>query len=115
MKLLFCEWCQDVFKLKLEEMRSCDCGRVKGRYINNSEAEVSFNAISIGIGNGSLISAIADMKALKEHSNDKASREEYYSKFGGAKIEYAWVRPNTGPGNPHTKLIEPIHLTGDFA
>ena len=62
MKLLFCEYCHDVFKLGSDQLRSCECGRVKGRYINDREAEVSPGAISLVISNKSLEQAIADMR-----------------------------------------------------
>lgn len=103
MKLLFCENCSDVFKLKLDEMRYCACGKVYGRYVTNSEAEVSANAISLAIGNGSLYASIQDMKEHLANSKGKAERHEYYQ-GGNGSIEYAWVRPNSGPGNPHTKV-----------
>lgn len=104
MKLLFCLNCNDVFKLTLGKMRSCECGKVKGRYIDNSNAEVSENAISLAIGNGSLVNAIAEMMHHKKETKNMAEREEYYQE-GYGKIDYAWVRPNDGLGNPHCKII----------
>lgn len=105
MKLLLCEDCWDVFKLTRGEMRKCKCGKVKGRYLDNVTAEVSPNAVSIAIGNGSLEQAIEDAYRNLRHSNGEAERKSYYEP-GKGKIEYAWVRPNSGPGNPHTRLIE---------
>lgn len=98
MKLALCEKCWDVFKLA-KEMRQCKCGEVKGRYIDNMYAEVSENAVSIAIGNGSLENAIRDAR------NFKGNREDYY-KDGNGRISHAWVRPNSGEGNPHTKIIQ---------
>lgn len=97
-----CPRCGDVFQLRIQKMRKCECGFVKGRYLNNSEAEVSKDAISIAIGNGSIALSIALMEHLKRTTNNLAERGEYILKSG---IEYAWVRPNEGPGNPHTKII----------
>lgn len=105
MKLLFCQECWDVFKLDVGPIRTCKCGKVKGRYINNSEAEVTDNAISLAIGNGSLEMAIYNMQVHKEMTDNKASRGEYYE-TGKGKIEFAWVRPNSGPGNPHTRIMK---------
>lgn len=104
MKLLLCEHCWDIFKLDYD-MRKCKCGKIKGRYINNSQAEVSKNAISVALGNGSLEHSIIDMRKHYEDSKGNAGRHEYYQENQG-KIEYAWVRPNSGYGNPHTKEIE---------
>lgn len=102
MKLLLCPECSDVFKLDFE-MRKCKCGKIKGRYIDNVLAEVSKEAISIAIGNGSVEQAWRNMILLKDKSKNKANRSDYINK---AKIEYAWVRPNDGAGNPHTKIIK---------
>lgn len=100
MKLLLCENCWDVFKLKLGEMRTCECGRVKGQYVNNIEAEVSENAVSLAIGNGSLQDSIQMMRRARDQKLDR----EQYIEVG--KIRYAWVRPNEGPGNPHCTVIK---------
>lgn len=105
MKLLYCTNCDDVFKLKLDEMRYCECKKVFGRYINNVEAEVSEDAISLAIGNGSLMLSISEMMHTRKVTNDQAPRGQYYIK-GSGKIEYAWVRPNEGVGNPHCKVIK---------
>ena len=107
MKLLFCYDCHDVFKLDAEE-RSCKCGKVTGRYIDNQYAETNGKGISLAIGNGSLMTAIHSMFVTKnheEHSFDDVdyNRNTYIEK---CKIEYAWVRPNDGIGNPHTRVIK---------
>lgn len=105
MKLLLCEHCHDIFKPGLGTFRSCQCGRVSGRYINDKEAEVSAATISIGIDGHSLAQAIADMKRHRDQTGNTASEQDYYKPGNGA-INYVWVRPNTGPGNPHTRIIE---------
>jgi hypothetical protein len=99
MKLLFCERCADVFKLGFE-LKSCDCGHVKGKYINNTYAVTNGNGINLAIGNGSLMNAIADMQKI-DPSDPKIDRHTY---IDGAKIEYAWCRPNDGFGNPHSRV-----------
>jgi len=86
-------------------MRQCSCGDIKGRYLDNTFSEVSQNAVSLAIGNGSLFDAVADMRAYQSKTSDTAEREEYYQK-GKGLISHAWVRPNTGLGNPHCKIIE---------
>lgn len=102
MKLVKCPHCADGFFLHLQ-MRSCLCGRTKGRYLNDEQAEVSEGAISIAIGNGSLETAVQDMRQLERNSAGLAHRDQYIEH---ARIWYAWVRPNSGNGNPHTRIIK---------
>src|SRR2546421_6052563 len=104
MKLLYCENCEDIFKPGFNELRTCECGRVKGRYINDGEAEVSPEAVSIAISNVSLLEAVEDMRRHQAETNDQAGRHDYYQWQNGL-ISYVWVRPNSGPGNPRTRLI----------
>lgn len=103
MKLIFCRKCKDVIKLTRKESRECNCGAVRGRYLNRSDAAVSRNAVSIAIGNGSLQKAIARMEKLRGKSKNTATRDDYKKL---ARISRAWVRPNDGPGNPHTELTK---------
>ena len=105
MKLLYCEHCHDLFRIGYDSLRSCECGRVMGQYINDEEAEVSPGAVSIVIGNRSLAQAIEDMRRLQAETGDTAEYEEY-RRHGFGAIDHAWVRPNTSPGNPRTRLIE---------
>ena len=57
MKLIFCPDCQDVFKLA-KILRSCECGKCSGKYINNLEA-IHNNGIPLGFNNQSLGMACA--------------------------------------------------------
>jgi hypothetical protein len=104
MKLLFCEYCQDMFKLGSGQLRSCECGCVKGRYINDREAEVSPEAVSIAISNVALEQAIEDMRWHQILTGDQAGHDDYRRAHQG-RIEDVWVRPNSGPGNPRTRLL----------
>ena len=105
MKLLFCEFCGDGFFLRRGPIRSCECGRVKGHYIDDLYAEVTQCGVSIAIGNGSLLKAIHEMRT-SNLTADERDRKEACDMVG--HIRYAWVRPNTGSANPHTRLIEDI-------
>lgn len=98
MKLLYCITCEDVFKLD-KDLRSCRCGIVKGRYIDNITAETNGKGISLAIGNGSLQNAITDMLAQIGNGN-----RESFLEVGKGRISHAWVRPNQGEGNPHTVI-----------
>jgi len=55
-KLLLCKTCGDVFNLQLHT-KSCGCGLVSGKYIDNLYAEYS-NGIPIGFNNPSLAKAL---------------------------------------------------------
>lgn len=58
MKLIYCPYCQDLFKLIREEKRYCKCKKCYGRYKDNLNAEVNSEAISIGFNNGSFVAAL---------------------------------------------------------
>ena len=58
MKILFCPYCNDVVAPIPGEMRSCYCGRTKGRYIDKINVETTSTAIPIGIDNRSLLEGI---------------------------------------------------------
>ena len=99
MKLIVCLECADVFQLRVSDMRYCDCGACSGMYnADRTTAVVSGPAISLAIGNGSLINAIYK---LKQSGMDK-DRDWYIDE---CKVTHCWVRPNSGPGNPHTTEI----------
>lgn len=52
MKLIFCPFCHDLFRLWDDQERSCRCGCVKGRYLEDGKtAEITDGAIPIGIDN----------------------------------------------------------------
>lgn len=57
MKLLFCPDCQDVFKLT-KKVKTCECGRCKGKYIDNINA-IYNDGIPLGFNNTTLGMAIA--------------------------------------------------------
>ncbi len=98
MKLLFCTKCHDVFKLPMKEFKTCECGACKGRYTDNIKSEVSGPCLSLAIGNGSLVNAMRRLVIL----GNKEDRHKYIEECRLV----AWVRPNEGPGNPHSKVIK---------
>ncbi len=96
MKLLFCPYCHDLFRLQ-RLVRSCECGRVSGRYINRTEAVVNGEGFSVAISNGSL-----EDQCYRAQEDQTTGRAE-------AQIKYAilcWARPNQGPANPHTRVVD---------
>jgi hypothetical protein len=101
MKVLYCEKCHDLFKLTRKEFRECKCGRVKGKYRTKKYAEVSNSAVSIKIPNGSIKKAIGRMKRLKQEKPKSKDKD-----YRGYSAIPAWVRPNNGPGNPHTEPLK---------
>ncbi len=96
MKLMFCPSCFDVFKLVIAEPRSCICGAVRGQLVDNEFARTNGQGVSVVIGNGSLIQAIAKLSALKQEKDNK-----FYQKQASV---LCWVRPSSGPGNPRTRI-----------
>lgn len=58
MKLLFCDKCLDIIKLT-KIIKSCKCGKTKGKYIDSLRAVYSGDhAIPIGIDNYDFIKAL---------------------------------------------------------
>ena len=94
MKLLFCPICYDVFKLTMKT-RKCECGRCEGHYINDLHATVNGNGYSLAIDNWTLSSAVLNLQTFDAES----TRKEYFEN----EVK-CWVRPHSGPGNPHTEV-----------
>lgn len=100
MKLLTCPHCQDVFSLRFEERR-CECGRVSGRYESDGRtARTNGEGVSIAIGNGSFWAAAGE--AMFREREDETRDRAYYQE---ERSVLCWVRPNEGPGNPHTNVV----------
>jgi hypothetical protein len=99
-KILYCEKCESLVKLTRKKIRSCECGKIVGRYLGKSQAEIFLGApaISIVISTPSFKAARKRLKWTQKHRR-KSSREDY--KSIGSVV--AWIRPNSGPGNPHTR------------
>lgn len=74
MKLLLCTKCSDVFALRQFE-KKCHCGKSKGQYIDNINAEYSGEfALLLGFSNSSLILAIVAQRKEGDHP-DGCGRE----------------------------------------
>jgi len=56
-ELLFCMNCKDVFNLNMR-LKSCTCGRSRGRYQDDLNASFKGSAIPLGFANKSFIAAI---------------------------------------------------------
>jgi hypothetical protein len=72
MKLLFCTECSDVFNLVLGKEKSCSCGKTKGKYIDNLNAEYLGEGIPIGFRNGEFIKSMIEQHKYGE-GNDFAA------------------------------------------
>ena len=103
MKLLFCPECGAMFSLRIGITKTCDCGRVSGQYNDRCQAEVNGKGIAVAIGNGSLHDAIYRMQQSKHMHY--ADRDHFKD---SCRVEYCWVRPHEGPGNPHTTVAKQI-------
>ena len=69
MKLLFCKECNSIFNLTIAE-KTCECGKTKGKYVDNLNAEYSGPGIPLGFSNNSLIRAIKIQEMLNELEKD---------------------------------------------
>lgn len=59
MKLICCTSCQDVFKIVIGQVRTCKCGKCKGKGLNTSDAIYSGDtAKPVGFHNRSFIKAL---------------------------------------------------------
>lgn len=87
MKLLFCLDCYDIVKL-IHTERTCSCGKSKGMYIDNLNANYSGNAKLLGFNNTSFVNAVREQNY--RDSNEKF--KHLYANLGGAEFK-AFVIP----------------------
>ena len=95
MKLLFCRKCQDVFKLAADYERTCKCGAVGGKYLEDGWHAVYWgvDAVPIGFANGTLGEAIRN-QPIK----------------GDGKRFQAFVIPKQCPTFKRLKQTDDIHV-----
>jgi hypothetical protein len=103
MKLLLCPDCGDVFKLVIYGARSCLCGKTKGVLVDDNHAVINGEGISMMIDNLLLLKAMKRLEGM-----DQNKPEGYYKKYADVACH---VRPNSGPGNPRTKVIKSLFDT----
>jgi len=58
MKLIYCKYCDDVFKLGYKT-KTCKCGRCYGKYVDEANAIINSDAIPVGLANTSFQYALA--------------------------------------------------------
>jgi hypothetical protein len=104
-KLLLCTKCNTIFNLK-HELKSCLCGEVKGRYINNVDAEVNGKGYSLAIGNGSLWNAISLAEEVEEDWRNSSGWQTWWEQRPSDTMFLAWARPHADKANLHT-IINP--------
>lgn len=98
MKVLFCWECGSLFSLTIRKEKTCDCGKVKGMYVNNRQAITNGKGLALGMGTGSIQTAIMQIACA-----DKDMDRRYY--LDNFKV-ITWARPHTGPGNPNTEVVK---------
>ena len=91
MKLLLCDRCGDIFALRIDVERACECGRVTGGHLGGRDAVTNGKGVVLEIDNGSLRSAVSHVTI--------GSRTGIYP-------VHCWVRGNSGPSNPYTSVVE---------
>lgn len=74
MKLLMCLDCMDIFNLTYKD-KFCGCGKTKGKYTDNLNAEYSGNAQPIGFANGSFRQAYQEQKLENKMRSLKSKSE----------------------------------------
>lgn len=91
MKLLYCIDCEDMIRLIPNEIRSCRCGKTKGKYESDGRyAVVNGNGISIAISNHSLLNLLLYL-------------EENQTELDRVFNIECWARPHEHPTlNKHT-------------
>lgn len=87
MKLLYCEFCGDVFKLDYE-VKTCKCGRCSGYYKEDGLHAVIKGGIPLGIANNSLMMALdredalqREIETLEERATGKFMHGERFEAF----------------------------------
>jgi hypothetical protein len=95
MKLIFCEKCHDLVKLKKKMDRTCECGESGGKYVDDLNAEIWGPCYKIGFANHSFTAAIIAQR-LSGDSTEKMvrvyGRQGYVTK--GRKFE-AFIIPES--------------------
>lgn len=100
MKLLFCQKCQSVINLALEE-KLCPCGNARGRYLDTNRAEYSGDdVIPFAIDNYSFFTRIKQDKEKQESAHSQL----YDSFYGKNKIQ-CWLLTD---GNTNSELITKV-------
>ncbi|MCK5015783.1 MAG: hypothetical protein KAS32_01815 [Candidatus Peribacteraceae bacterium] len=90
MKLMICNSCGDVVKLRREKERICQCGDSKGMYLaDGHHAKVEGYATVIGLSNPSLTKAL-------HTPNDQMTSDDIPDKEKGVLID-AWVMSSEHP------------------
>lgn len=88
MKLIVCTACNEIYRLRTGEWRSCKCGQTGGRYLDDGlHAEYYGEGYMFGISNPSFLRALED---------EKDDRESGTHKIGGHEFD-AWVIPWDSP------------------
>lgn len=104
MKLLMCYECNDIFNLSYH-LKSCGCGKVKGRYDSNgSTAVVNGEGVSLAMGTGSIERAVYALSSQPPEDDWRNTVKDVWGRHAHSII--CWARPHTGPANSHT-VIDP--------
>lgn len=93
MKLLLCIDCADIFKLSAKREKSCDCGKSKGKYINDRDVEISGNCMPIGFGNRQFSNAVRTQRMLDEEMSRKDKDRKINMDGMGIRFE-AFIIPS---------------------
>jgi predicted nucleic acid-binding Zn-ribbon protein len=93
MKLLLCIDCGDIFKLSPKREKSCDCGKTKGKYLNERDVEISGNCMPIGFANSQFGTAVRTQRMLDEEMSRTYKDRKINTDGMGVRFE-AFVIPS---------------------
>ncbi len=89
MKLIFCDRCWDVFKLSAKEIRSCECGYCRGKYLpDGGRAITNGHGVALAFTNTSVVRACREIALGGDITCDIK----------------AWARQHDGVNNPRTTI-----------
>ena len=94
MKLLFCPACSDIRALRIGPWTRCRCRRSRARYVDTLFAEISGDAMLLGIRNDSL------NEALRREVTDRQARTRRPLGHEFVAFVIPWASPHVIAGEP---------------
>lgn len=106
MKLVMCFACGDIFNLTMQD-KTCGCGAVTGKYLNNRDAEVTGRHTAIAMGTGSLHNAMLAVHSETSDWREDVRHEKVMNLYYQMKqilptTVLTWLRAESGPTNPNS-------------
>lgn len=106
MKLIYCPDCGDIVGLLINKLRSCDCGKCCGMYLQDGKhAVTNGQGIALGINTNDLMRAESWAFTMLSGKSKVPLGEAIKAGLdpGSFRIE-CWARPHSGEHNPRTRV-----------